>query len=64
MTFRIHTNHNHEQPFRFTIVAGNNKILATSETYHNLEDCRHAITVILLEAPDAEIKYSEPIKKD
>lgn len=57
MEFQIDKSEKNNQ-YYFRIVAENGKILAHSETYHNLSDCEHAVDLIRNNA-----RYSKVVKK-
>jgi uncharacterized protein len=42
-----------DDQFYFTITAGNGEIVSTSETYHNLKDCKDTIESIKVNASKA-----------
>jgi uncharacterized protein YegP (UPF0339 family) len=42
--------------YRWRLVASNGRVICvSSESYKNSEDCRHAIELVKLEAPPAEV---------
>jgi uncharacterized protein YegP (UPF0339 family) len=54
MTFRIKKSKNGQ--FYFSVIANNNKIIATSEQHKNLADCEDTVDVIIQGAAGANIK--------
>ena len=42
--------------WRFRLRADNEEIIAVSEGYKNLQDCKHTVMLIQVEAPDATIE--------
>lgn len=42
--YQIYSDENGE--WRWRLRAGNNKIIASGESYHNLEDCNHAVELL------------------
>lgn len=45
MTFEIRRSNSYLQPYYWRIVARNGKVLASSETYRNKQDCLAAIAM-------------------
>lgn len=46
MTFEIRRSNSYLQPYYWRIVARNGKVLASSETYRNKQDCLAAIAIV------------------
>lgn len=55
MKFQIHRSKDEKQKWYFTIIAENGEPIATSETYHNLQDCLDTISTIRGKAEKANL---------
>lgn len=53
MKFEIFTDTDNQ--YRFRVIANNHKIIAQSEGYKNLADCRHAINIIKENSENASV---------
>ena len=52
--FEVHRSGNYSQPYYWRIVSvGNNKVLASSETYRNKQDAIDAFNIVFREAGSA-----------